>query len=138
MSEEKDFNVFAGAETGIFKGLNINSKCSLSKNFDKISNLTKESSISCMSYGEDEQEILIGLRSQYVKVFDVKDKSYSTVVETKAGTGPVVGVARYNEAILTAVESGLVKLWKYENPVEFNPIDYEETYILKYLSVYKY
>ena len=38
---------------------------------------------------------------------------------------------RYNEAILTAVESGLVKLWKYENPVELNPIDYEETYILK-------
>ena len=45
---------------------------------------------------------------------------------------------RYNEAILTAVESGLVKLWKYENPVELNPIDYEETYILKYLPVYKY
>jgi len=121
--EAQDFNLFAGAETGIFKGLRVSKKCSIAKNFEKVSNLTKEHSISRISWGEDENEILVAQRSQRVKVFDVKDKTFSSVVETSSGSGPILGLARYDGGIVTAVESGLVKWWKYNNHVEINTLD---------------
>jgi hypothetical protein len=34
-------------------------------------------------------------------------RSFAQCVETKGGTGPLVGVARYDETLLTAAESGV-------------------------------
>ena len=66
-SAELDFNVFVGAETGILKGVNVNQKATISKNFHNLSNLQKDFEITCMSFGESENEILLGLRNQTVK-----------------------------------------------------------------------
>jgi hypothetical protein len=45
MEEEKeaqmDFNVFVGAETGILKGINVNRKTNICKNFHNIKSLDK-------------------------------------------------------------------------------------------------
>ncbi len=45
MEEEKeaqmDFNVFVGAETGILKGINVNRKMNICKNFHNIKSLDK-------------------------------------------------------------------------------------------------
>ena len=39
--QEQDFNVFAGAETGILKGVNVNRKMCISKNFHNLKSLDK-------------------------------------------------------------------------------------------------
>ena len=80
---EIDFNVFVGAETGILKGANINNKASISKNFHNLSNLQKDFEITCLSFGESENEILLGLRNQTVKVYDVQFRSFSQSMDAK-------------------------------------------------------
>ena len=55
-SAELDFNVFVGAETGILKGVNVNQKATISKNFHNLANLQKDFEITCMSFGESENE----------------------------------------------------------------------------------
>ena len=82
-STELDFNVFVGAETGILKGVNVNQKATISKNFHNLSNLQKDFEITCMSFGESENEILLGLRNQTVKVYDVQFRSFSQSLEAK-------------------------------------------------------
>ena len=49
----------------------------------------------------DESELLIGLRSQTVKIFDVSDKAFSACVNVSAGSGPLRGVAKVNDTLLT-------------------------------------
>ena len=78
-----DFNVFVGAETGILKGVNVNQKATISKNFHNLSNLQKDFEITCMSFGESENEILLGLRNQTVKVYDVQFRSFSQSLDAK-------------------------------------------------------
>ena len=80
---EIDFNVFAGAETGILKGANVNNKACISKNFHNLSNLQKDFEITCMGFGETENEILLGLRNQTVKVYDVQFRSFSQSMDAK-------------------------------------------------------
>ena len=60
-STEVDFNVFVGAETGILKGININNKTNISKNFHNLSNLKKEFKITFLSFVESQNDILLGL-----------------------------------------------------------------------------
>ena len=125
--EEKDFNVFVGAETGILKGVNINPKLNICKNIHNLKALSKDLEITCMSYGENEDEILMGLRNQTVKIYEPKFKAFAGSMDTKAGSGPLVGIARFDGAILTAAESGTVKFWRYRDKeaFSFDPIDTE-------------
>jgi len=122
---EIDFNAFVGAETGILKGVNVNNKACISKNFHNLVNLEKEFEITCMSYGESQNEILLGLRNQTIKVYDVQFKSFSQSMETKGGTGPLVGIARNDGTIVTAAESGTVVYWKCDEKTMFDPVDKE-------------
>ena len=83
---EIDFNVFAGAETGILKGANVNNKACISKNFHNLANLQRDFEITCLSFGETENEILLGLRNQTVKVYDVQFRSFSQSMDAKVIT----------------------------------------------------
>ena len=83
---EVDFNVFVGAETGILKGVNINQQKHITKNFHNLTNLQKEFEITSLSFGETENEILLGLRNQTVKVYDVQYRSFSQSLEAKVPT----------------------------------------------------
>jgi len=124
-SAEIDFNVFVGAETGILKGVNVNNKASISKNFHNLSNLEKQFEITCLSFGETENEILLGLRNQTVKVYDVQFRSFAQSMEVKGGSGPLVGVARNDGTIVTAAQSGTVVYWKCDEKTMFDPVDTE-------------
>lgn len=66
--EGVDFNVYVGAETGILKGVNVNNKGNIMKNFHNLKSLEKQFEITCCSFGDGEGEILMGLRNQSVKV----------------------------------------------------------------------
>ena len=137
---EPDFNVFVGAETGILKGINVNKKATISKNFHNLSNLQKEFEITCLSFGESENEILLGLRNQTVKVYDVQFRSFSQSLDVKVrtrtsreeywsvlqgGSGSLVGIARYDGAIVTAAQSGIVTVWNCDNKRSFDTIQTE-------------
>ena len=52
---------------------------------------------------ENESELLVGLRCQTVKVFDVTDKSFTSCTNVKAGDGPLRGVARFNDTLVTGI-----------------------------------
>ncbi len=121
-----DFNIFVGAETGVLKGVSINAKMYLTKNFANLHNLERQHEITAMAWGdeEDQSEILLGLRNQIVKVFDPADKSYSSNIEHCGGSGKLVGVAKVDDNIVTATESGLVQVWR-EPKLKFDTIDYE-------------
>ena len=98
---EIDFNVFVGAETGILKGANINNKASISKNFHNLSNLQKDFEITCLSFGESENEILLGLRNQTVKVYDVQFRSFSQSMDAKVRNILIVGWFTCDNSIRT-------------------------------------
>jgi len=112
--EEKDFNIFVGAETGILKGIKIHSKGSICKNLHNLKSLNKQNEVTALSFGDSEQEILLGLRNQTVKIYDTKFKSFSTSVETPGGVGPLVGVCRHEDSLVTASQSGVLTYWKAE------------------------
>ena len=67
--------------------VNVNNKATITKNFHNLSNLQKEFEITCMTFGESENEILLGLRNQTVKVYDVQFRSFSQSLDAKVDGG---------------------------------------------------
>ena len=106
----QDFNIFVGAETGLLKGVCINPKLNLSKNFSNMNHLERKHEITAMSWGNDEQtEILLGLRGQVVRTFDSEDKSFTSHQDVTA-SGKIVGIARASDALIIASDSGSVQV----------------------------
>ena len=115
--EKPDFNIFVGAETGLLKGVCIDPKLNLVKNFSNMHSLEKKHEITAMSWGDEQQnEILLGLRGQVVRTFDSEDKSFTSNQEVTA-SGKIVGIARVNDAIVVASESGVVQVSNFYEPV---------------------
>ena len=109
----QDFNIFVGAETGLLKGVCINPKLNLSKNFSNMNHLERKHEITAMSWGNDEQtEILLGLRGQVVRTFDSEDKSFTSHQEVKNVNGKIVGIARVSDALVVASDSGSIQVRK--------------------------
>jgi len=123
--EQPDFNIFVGAETGLLKGVSVNPKLNLAKNFSNMHSLERKHEITAMSWGNDEEqnEILLGLRGQIVRTFDSEDKSFTSNHEVKI-SGKIVGIARANDALVVASDSGAVQIWS-DPREDFNTIDYE-------------
>lgn len=120
-----DFNVYVGAETGILKGVSINLKMNLAKNFTNMHSLERQHEITAMSWGSDDQsEIILGLRGQVVRTFNPEDKSFTSNMEVPGGSGRLVGVCRANDNLVTACESGLVQVWDTDR-IKFDTIDYD-------------
>ncbi|KAK2703899.1 WD repeat-containing protein 74-like [Artemia franciscana] len=108
-----DFNLYVGAETGILKGININNQNVIVKNFHNLKKLDKQEEICSLAWGDSEEtDVLIGIRCQKVRTFDSEFNCFSSCMETLAGSGPIVGVARFEGALVTAAESGTVKVWR--------------------------
>ena len=62
--------------------------------------------ISSFEWGQsDESEILVGVRCQKVKIFDVADKVFSGSIDVSAGSGPLRGVAKYNDTLITGTRA---------------------------------
>ncbi|XP_076054973.1 WD repeat domain 74 lethal (2) k09848 isoform X2 [Oratosquilla oratoria] len=123
MEENCDFNVFVGAETGVLKGININRKAVVQKNFHKLKGLFRENEITAMCWGDSEEiELLMGLRDQTVRTFDTSCNAFVSSWEAKVREGQLVSLARIDGITVTAVKSGQVTLWKSDTPVEINAL----------------
>ncbi|KAK8389349.1 hypothetical protein O3P69_008828 [Scylla paramamosain] len=118
-----DFNVYVGTETGILKGINLNQKAVIHKNFHKIQALDREQEITSVAWGnEEENEILMGLRNQTVRVFDTEAKAFVSTRKINVGEGPIVSLGRMDGITITAMKSGQVTLWQSDNAVEINAL----------------
>lgn len=118
MSVKDNFNVYVGGKSGIFKGVKIEKEEYLIENIQNLISITDNDEVTSMSWGDDdEREILIGcgvkdIRS--VKVYDSGCSTFTCSFFCNIGTGKITGISRYDEAILTAVKSGEVKLWRFK------------------------
>ena len=120
-----DFNVIVGSETGLLKGVSINPKMCLAKNFLNMQHLERKHEITAMAWGnEDETEVLLGLRGHIIRSFNPDDKIFSSTIDFDKDCGKVVGIARCNDALVTACESGVIRVWSDPNE-KVNTIDFE-------------
>ena len=118
MCSKDNFDIYMGGKSGVFKGLKIERDKYVMENIQSLASITDNDEVTTISWGDDEEkEILIacgvkGTRS--VKVYDTDCSTFTSSFFCNVGTGRISGISRYDEAILTAVHSGEVKLWRFE------------------------
>ncbi len=66
--DSADFNVFVGSEIGLLKGVSVNPKANMVKNFHSLNKLDKKEEITSMAWGAGGGEVITGLRGGVVKV----------------------------------------------------------------------
>ncbi|XP_053304510.1 WD repeat-containing protein 74 [Spea bombifrons] len=104
-------HVWVGTETGILKGINLVKK--QAANCTDVSSLNREQEISVMCWGDtQESEVLIGCRDGIVKVYSVEKSKFTECHDFRGGEGSFCGLGVLNNAIITCVESGLLKVWR--------------------------
>ena len=115
--ESGDFNVFVGAATGLLKGISLNPNTNLCKNLgSNLSSLDRlQHEITCMNWipNTEEDKILIGLRNGTFRSFSVNDKKFCGGLKHRTDDhriDPTVGIALYQDSVLTAAESGTANL----------------------------
>ncbi|XP_076624688.1 WD repeat domain 74 lethal (2) k09848 isoform X1 [Colletes latitarsis] len=122
MDPRDKFHLYVGCKSGVFKGVKIDKEHILMQNIQNLVSITDNDEVTTMSWGdEEEHEILIacgvkGIRS--VKVYDTECSMFTCSFFTDIGKGSINGISRYDEAILTAVHSGEVKLWRFKKEDE--------------------
>ncbi|XP_037071975.1 WD repeat-containing protein 74-like isoform X2 [Pollicipes pollicipes] len=96
-------------------GIQITESEVQTKNFHNLTALEQQNEICSMCWGDDDQhQLLLGLRSQQVKVYDTEQSAFTMCRQLSSGSGPVIGLAKHQGAVITAVESGAVTLWRFE------------------------
>lgn len=108
--EEKDFNAFICSQNGILKGVLVNKKGIISKNFDSLDKLSKVNGYTCLGLGDKPNEILVGNRVPEIKSFNIKDKTFSNIlkIEEDLGKSTLVGVTSYEGNLVTAAQNGQI------------------------------
>ena len=86
----------------LFSGISINVEDkdikSIAKNIQNIKVLTKEHEITSLAWGDqNETEVLIGMSSQRVKIYDTDFKAFTSSVDVSCGHGSIRGLSRYKE-----------------------------------------
>ncbi|XP_046829005.1 WD repeat-containing protein 74 [Vespa crabro] len=119
MNFKNDFDVFVGGKSGFFKGIKIGQKECVQKNLKSFISIGYNDEITTASWGDDEErEILIAYgtkETRSVSIYDTEDMSFTNTFVCDIGQGSINGISRYDGAILTAVHSGEIKLWKFND-----------------------
>lgn len=81
---------------------------------------TRSHEICAMSWNNDnENQILLGLTNGIVKTFDVTEKEFVGERSHSVGNGKLKGLFKWNSAIVTCMDSGLLQIWKdHENSTD--------------------
>lgn len=122
MSYKSDFDIFVGGVCGVFKGIKIEKSTYIAKNMQKVQSINKDHEITSMSWGdEEEKEILIGCGSKQdrsVKIYDTDCAAFINSFNCNNGSGKINGLSRFNNNLLTSVDSGHITLWKSQEDNE--------------------
>ncbi|CAJ0936676.1 unnamed protein product, partial [Ranitomeya imitator] len=101
-------HVWVGTETGILKGINLVKK--QAANYTEVSSLDRSQEISVMCYGDPQEcEVLLGCRDGTVRVFNTEKSKFTEFHECRGGEGLFRGLGVLDNALVTRVESGLLK-----------------------------
>ncbi|XP_018420355.1 PREDICTED: WD repeat-containing protein 74 [Nanorana parkeri] len=104
-------HVWVGTETGILKGINLVKKEAI--NYMEVSSLDRGQEVNVMCFGDShESEVLVGSRDGVVKVFNSEKSKFTEFHECRGGEGAFKGLGVLDNAIITCVESGLMKVWR--------------------------
>ncbi|NP_001091349.1 WD repeat domain 74 L homeolog [Xenopus laevis] len=104
-------HVWVGTETGILKGINLQKKQAF--NYTDVASITKGQEVTAMCWGDpQESEVLLGCGDGTVRVFSSEKSKFTEIHECRGGEGTFKGLAVMDNALVTCVESGLLKVWK--------------------------
>jgi len=86
----------------LFSGISINIEDketkSIVRNIQNMKVLTKEHEITSLAWGDPyETDVLIGMSSQRVKIYDTDFKGFTSCVDVSCGHGSIRGLSRYEE-----------------------------------------
>ncbi|GIY58629.1 WD repeat-containing protein 74 [Caerostris extrusa] len=121
MKDQHKWHVFVGTEVGLLKGVDIENKTF--SNLNSVDALDKEDEITAMCWEDStEKKIYVGDKNQTVKTYDSETQAFISTRQCQVGEGAIKGLGRCNDHLVTAVESGIVKLWnkEAEKEVEIN------------------
>jgi len=128
------YNIYAGSETGLLKGVRLkvfkDNLAEEHENLNEIKTPDRQLSINALSWASaEESNLLVGLQSQQIHVYDVDaqliTKTYNADI---GGEGPLTGLSVVDENIVAAVRSGIVRIWNPEKDnsdggTKFNAVD---------------
>ncbi|KAG9475510.1 hypothetical protein GDO78_003747 [Eleutherodactylus coqui] len=104
-------HVWVGTETGVLKGIDLVKK--QASNYTEISSLDRSQEVNAMCFGDpQESEVLLGCRDGTVRVFNTEKSKFTELHECRGGEGVFRGLGVLDNALVTCVESGLLKVWK--------------------------
>ncbi|XP_075426185.1 WD repeat-containing protein 74 [Ascaphus truei] len=104
-------HVWVGTETGILKGINLQKK--QATNYTDVASLSRGQEVTVMCWGDPhESEVLLGCRDGTVRVFSTDKSKFTEIRECFGGEGAFRGLGILDNAIITCVQSGLLKVWK--------------------------
>ncbi|KAM8793744.1 LOW QUALITY PROTEIN: WD repeat-containing protein 74 [Eudromia elegans] len=104
-------HVWVGAETGALKGVDLRRK--QATNFLSGGGLSRARGVCALCWGDDgETEVLVGGADRAVRVFSPERGAFTGTRLCPGGGGAFCGLGRHRGALITCVESGLVKVWR--------------------------
>ncbi|KAG8177094.1 hypothetical protein JTE90_015239 [Oedothorax gibbosus] len=114
MTALQNWHVYVGTEVGLLKGVDTTKEAFT--NLNPIDGLEKEEEITAMCWGDaSERVVCAGLKNQVVKVFDSETRSFPAPRHYPTGEGAIRGLCYFDGCLVTASESGIVKLWNKDN-----------------------
>ncbi|XP_032533428.1 WD repeat-containing protein 74 isoform X1 [Chiroxiphia lanceolata] len=103
-------HVWVGAETGAFKGVNLQKK--VATNVVGGSGLSRGRGVCALCWGDPAQtEVLVGSLDRSVRVFSTEKGKFVGSRLCPGGDGAFCGLGVLGSSIVTCVESGLIQVW---------------------------
>lgn len=122
MSYKENFNIFVGGKSGVFKGIKAGEKTDIIKNIQDLVSITENDQVTTIAWGNnDEQEVLIACgakENKRVKIYDSESLAFTCSFPCNTGKGSIIGLSKYDRSVLTAVKSGEISLWSFDNRKE--------------------
>uniref|UniRef100_A0A0A9WUP3 WD repeat-containing protein 74 n=1 Tax=Lygus hesperus TaxID=30085 RepID=A0A0A9WUP3_LYGHE len=114
--KNRPFNAFVGTASGLFKAINLTDKEeTLVVNVEGVKGGTNRNPVTSVTWGTGDDnipQIVIGYANQSIKIFSPPSAKFIKTEEKKCGDGSLVSVAKHQGTLITAVDSGVVKIWK--------------------------
>ncbi|KAF7238594.1 WD repeat-containing protein 74 [Varanus komodoensis] len=116
-SPARSNHVWVGAETGLLKGINLQKKQATNYKLGDVAP-GRQDAVTAMCWADPyESEIFVGCLDGSVRLFSTEKGKFTETQDCVGGEGAFCGLAWLDSALITCVESGLLKVWR-NNPSE--------------------
>lgn len=114
------YDVFVGSETGLLKGLDI--ETNKWNNINQVSNVSRENEIRSLCYDGKEKRLLAGTRSHQVFSCDINTSEITSSAHLNGCSGKLTSIHAAEEKLITTSDDGIVRIWDsdYEMTSQFS------------------